>query len=393
MNRRNYLFLRPGKLETSTTLLTCRPFIFMLITIGFLVGLLYSCDRAGEPINIGLSISISGPGGTSGEDIRDGALLAVHEINKAGGINGRPLKLIIQDDQNRESIILEKDRELIEQGVIAIVGHSYSQNTLTAYPLIQEHDTLLLAPYTSTSKLTGKDDFFIRTSVDTEMYGKSLAILLNKRQYGTISFLLDISNAGFVEEFHKKSLKNFPGSPHAVRFNSKKKYNRQELVSDLLRTNPQAIILMTNASLTGMFSQRLEDAGYTNDLIASIWSHTPELIHFGSSAVEGLTLISFVNPDRSNPEFQAFTQAMQSQFHKSPNPRSIRAYEALSIIAAALKECSPTPTSQELKSTMVNSRFVTLLGPIHFDGFGDVVRPVYEIQINNGQFTPIGEIQ
>ena len=72
-------------------------FIVAVWSVIFIV----SCSQqpAEEPIKIGLSVNLSGRGGMSGEHIRDGAMLAVRDVNERGGINGRPLELLVRDDE------------------------------------------------------------------------------------------------------------------------------------------------------------------------------------------------------------------------------------------------------------------------------------------------------
>ncbi|MGD9278795.1 MAG: ABC transporter substrate-binding protein, partial [Desulfobacterales bacterium] len=123
-----------------------------------------ACDLKKEPIKIGLVVNLSGRGGTAGEYIREGAMIAADEINQKGGIQGRPILLVIKDDENTDDGIINADKELIAEGVPIIIGHTYSESTLKAYPYVTSRDTLLFTSYTATSRLTGKDDLFFRTS-------------------------------------------------------------------------------------------------------------------------------------------------------------------------------------------------------------------------------------
>ena len=92
----------------------------------FLILPLSSCEQQQAPIKIGLSINLSGRGGEAGEQIRDGALLAVEAVNSAGGIKGRPLELLIRDDKNNAEGVKKADESLMNEDVVAIIGHSSS---------------------------------------------------------------------------------------------------------------------------------------------------------------------------------------------------------------------------------------------------------------------------
>lgn len=367
-------------------------FIVVILAIILQVSWLGGCTREKEPIKIGLSINLSGRGGTAGEYIRDGAMLAVADINKKGGIRGRPISLLIKDDKNTDEGILQSDKELISEGVPVIIGHTYSESTLTAYPFVTSRDTLLFTPFTGTTKLTGKDDLFFRTAVDNRAYGRALSTLLTKRHIKTVSFLLDMSNSSFTLDYVKQTKKYYAGRITTVQFNSRKTTDWKRVIGALLDAKPDAIVLLTEVTMTGISAQKLRAEAYTGDLIASLWAQTPDLIRYGGKAVEGLTIITFISPHYNNPHYVAFTKAVKERFDKPVTARTVRAYEAVQIISQALQQCTEV-SARELKKALLGlSKFHSVMGPVRFDTFGDVVRPIFEIRIKNGTLYNAGQI-
>jgi branched-chain amino acid transport system substrate-binding protein len=354
---------------------------------------LWGCDRKKEPIKIGLSINLSGRGGTAGEYIRDGAMLAVSEINKKGGIHGHPISLLIKDDKNTDKGILQADKELISEGVPVIIGHTYSETTLKAYPYVTSHNTLLFTPFTGTTKLTGKDDLFFRTSVDNNAYGRALSTLLAKRQVETVSFLLDMSNPSFVLDYVEQTRKYYPGHITSIQFNSRKTTDWKRIILGLLDPKPDAVILLTEVTMTGIAAQKLRAKGFEGELIASLWAQTPDLMRYGGEAVEGLTIITFIIPQYQNPQYVTLAKAVKERFKKPLTARTVRSYEAIYIISEALKQCAEISV-QELKRALLGiSRFDSVMGPVRFDAFGDVIRPIFEVRIKNGKFYKAGQIK
>lgn len=372
--------------------MTKYKFLWILLFL-FAVIFLISCERAAqEPFKIGLAVNLSGCGGAAGADIRNGAMLAVEEINDAGGINGRPLKLLIKDDKNSKEGVLSAGQELIEQSVIVVIGHSTSRNTLIAYPYITAAETLLFTPYTATSKLNGVDDLFCRTSVDNRLNGHALAALLTSRQFNNISFLLDSSNADFVEDYLEHTAHYFAGNINPVRFDTATRQDWERIITDLLQTEPEAIILLTEATMTGFSAQKLRNRGFQGELFATLWAQTPTLFARGGRAVEGMTLVTFVNPNNHSLLYQNFSRNMQNRFKRPSSARSVRGYEAVQIIAEALRQSPPLLTSTDLKNVLLAHRFETLMGTVEFDEFCDVRRPIYEVRIHNGAFYTVGTI-
>ncbi len=363
------------------------------VLVLFLLALIGSgCERNTEPVKIGLSINLSGRGGAAGEDIRDGALLAVEEINGKGGIHGRPMKLLIRDDENSDAGVQKADQSLINEGVVAIIGHSYSSNTLKGYPLITASNTLMITAYTATTKLTGRDDLFLRTSVDCQLYGQKTADLLEKKGVSKVSFLIDTSNAAFVLDYANQVEKYYQGSIEAiVKFGVRDDIDWQRVTSELLAPSPEAIIMLTESSMTAMAAQNVRNQGFAGPVIATIWTQSPDLMHIGGPATEGISIVTFISPENRRPDYLEFSRKMEEKFNKKATARSSRAYEMMYILAKSLRQVEKI-NAVSLKKAILEGEFESILGTVRFDQYGDVVRPVYEVVVKDGKFVNGGEI-
>lgn len=366
------------------------PLHLLILTILLTLNVV-SCKQAQEPIKIGLSINLSGRGGEAGEHIRDGALLAVEEINNSGGVNGRPLELLIRDDKNSADGIKAADQSLIDAGAVAIIGHSYSSNTVTAHPIVTSQNTLLITAYTASTLLSGMDDFFLRTSVDCKLFGEKAAALLQAKNVQSVSFLMDMTNTAFVQDFASRVADSFPGKVTEVQFQSREQADWGRIIEDLLAPKPDAIFLLTEASMTGVALQKLEAANYKGPRIATLWTQAPSLMRHAGNSAEGLSIITFINPDNNRPDFKRFAKEIEEKFHKKATARSTRAYEMIMILADGLQRASAI-NSSALKQALLEGEYNTLMGRVSFDQYGDVIRPVYEVVVRDNQFHNNGEI-
>ena len=367
--------------------------LFLLLVPASLSVLLGACNRqSDDPIKIGLSINLSGRGGEAGEHIRNGALLAVDDINGQGGIHGRPLVLLVRDDENSDEGIEKADTSLLAENVVAIIGHSVSANTIKAYPLITSHNTVLISAYTGTTRLSGKNDLFFRTAIDCNLYGVKTAALLKTKGISSLSVLMDMSNADFVEDYVEQLKKNFPGTLTTVQFLSRDNADWQKLAADLLAPKPDAVLLLTESTMTAVAAQKLHDLHFQGPLSATIWAQSPELLRIGGPEMEGLSLVSFVNPENQRPEYLKFAKELNEKFKKTATARADRAYEIVHVLADALKRCKVID-GQSLKASLLQGEYESILGPLKFDRYGDVIRPVYEVVVRNGRFVNGGEIQ
>ncbi|AGF76978.1 ABC-type branched-chain amino acid transport system, periplasmic component [Desulfocapsa sulfexigens DSM 10523] len=371
------------KLQSQTLILFLSSFFFLSFVT--------SCNQQQPPIKIGLAINLSGRGGEAGEHIRDGAILAVDNVNKAGGINGRSLELLIRDDQNSDEGIIQADESLIDAGVVAIIGHSFSSNTIKAHPLVTSRDTILITAYTASTELSGQDDLFFRTAVDCSLFGKKMATLLQKKEVQSVAFLMDMTNSAFVLDYVNRVRAHFTGPVTEVKFNSREHADWDRIMDELLEPRRDAIILLTEASMTGVALQKIAATDFNGSRIATIWAQTPELIRHAGDSAEGLSIITYVDPDNSRPDYLKFAREIEEKLHNKATARSTRAYEMVMILADALGRCSSI-SSGELKKALLAGEYDTLMGHVKFDQYGDVVRPVYEVIVRDKQFRNNGEI-
>ena len=148
--------------------------LVFIAAVGSLLFILGACGDT-SPILIGFSGQLTGKTSDIGVFGRNGAMLAIEKINETGGINGRPLKLIAEDDGNTPDGALKADKILIDAGVVAIIGHMTSSQTMAALPFINKNGMVLISPTTSTPELTNKNDLFFRTMVENPIQSKVLA--------------------------------------------------------------------------------------------------------------------------------------------------------------------------------------------------------------------------
>ena len=314
----------------------------------------------------------------------------MEEANADGGIHGRPIELLIKDDKNTESGIIAADNALIEQGVQVIIGHVTSNSSLIAYPVITSRNVLMFTPYTATNELTGRDDLFLRTSVDVSQYAQRMASVLEQKKAQSVAWLMDISNPSFGNEYFQLTSRNFNGQMRKIEFDPRIEVDWEQIIKTLLNPEPDATVLLTEVSMTGIAAQKLRAEGFHGPLLATLWAQTPDLMRFGGSAVEGLSIITFIDPDNRRPEFIQFSDKMQKRLNKPANARSTRAYEAISILVDALRQASSI-TAEEVKKQLLSTQFETLMGTVSFDAFGDVKRSVFEVRVKEGRFTRVAD--
>lgn len=130
----------------------------------------------GEPIKIGVIAPLTGEGATYGEPMKNVMDIAIDEINTAGGVNGRPLSFIYEDDKCTGEAGASATQKLVNvDKVKVIIGSACSSATLAAVPIVEVAQVALFSPGASSPDLTNKSIFFSRDYPNDSSQGKVLA--------------------------------------------------------------------------------------------------------------------------------------------------------------------------------------------------------------------------
>src|SRR5437763_8405648 len=127
-------------------------------------------------ILIGEYGSLTGSEATFGTSTHNGIMMAVDEINTNGGVNGRKIKVITEDDQSKQEEAATAVTKLIsENNVVAVLGEVASSCSLAAAPICQQNKVPMITPSSTNPEITKKGDYIFRTCFTDDYQGHSLA--------------------------------------------------------------------------------------------------------------------------------------------------------------------------------------------------------------------------
>jgi len=348
-----------------------------------------ACSQEETPIRIGFAGCLSGKLSDLGTDGRDGVLLAVEEANAAGGVQGRPVELLIKDDAHDQKTALACDQELVDAGVVAVIGHMTSSMTMAARPLLEKNGVFMISPTASSDKLTGIDDNFFRVTGPALTQAEHLADYAGKHKgYRTVAVIYDLANKAYTESLFygfKQQYRNLNGRiDPVVTFSSKENPSYGALIDRALQSGPDCIFLLAGSVDTAMMCQQLAKKEVTIPVISSAWAKTVELIQNGGRSVEGVVFSQSYNPENQTAAFTAFVKRFEARFGRKPDFGAAFAHEAARVLITALGR---TADAGEIKKEILAIRiFDGLQSPIQFDEFGDTRRKRFLYSVQNGDY-------
>lgn len=363
----------------------CAASLVPLLGIGVL-----SCQGPKDPVRIGFVGALTGRYSDLGVSGRDGVILAVEEKNRAGGLLGRPVELLIKDDRQDPALAMEVDRELISSGVIAIIGHMTSAMSMAALPIVNRTQTVMISPTTASALLSGKKDFFFRIYEPIDKEVQELAEWILKRKGITrMATLFDLANEAFARDYAERFERAYRalGGQVLIRVATEAHLTKEVLhaAEKLKDFDIEAVLIVHNALDTLLVLEALRTAGWKGTPFASPWSMTKEILEQGGIAREGLhSMVAFFAEHPWSP-YHEFRKSFMERFKREPDFPGLYGYEAARVLFSAYEKAKAP--GQALADAILEIReFEGLQSRIIMDEFGDAKREKYPVVIKKGRF-------
>lgn len=308
-----------------------------------------SSAPSGEPFVIGAIFSVTGPGAPLGEPEKITAQMVEQKINSEGGINGRPLKIIIEDDATEESKAVLAAKKLIEQDkVLAIVGPTMSGTTLACVKDCTAAETPMFSCAAS-AKITNPvaERKWIFSSAQTDVLAvQRLLDHLKAQKISNVAIICD-SNA-FGQSGAEQLKKQLPAAGIKIVDEEQFLTKDTSMVAQLTKIKakkPAAIICWGTNPGPAVVAKNAKSLGLTMPLFMSHGIANKKFIELAGAAAEGIVfpagaLLVAGELDAANPQRAVLTKYAEDYkaFANAPaNTFGGHAYDALQMVIAALK--------------------------------------------------------
>lgn len=369
-------------------------FITIILSTSLLLIFLWAHNKK-VPIIIGFSAQLTGSQAELGVQERNGAQLAVEKINESGGIGGRNISLIVNDDRGIPRIAEVGDKELIEKGAIAIVGHATTAQTLEGLKVTNPAKIIMIGATVSTPELSGIDDYFFRVHPSFKNSAQTFAKhVYESNRITHMAIIYDKDNSSYSKTYSKvfsDKFKELGGNiTEEITFSSETQPDFSPILSKLQESKPEGLLIVASDVDTALISQRAKIIDKQIKLFTSAWAQTETLISKGGQAVEGMEIEQAYNLTNQAQSFIDFKSKYKVRFGNEASFGSAYSYEAMLILAEALKRTKGSKDGLKQSLLEIND-FNVLIDKISLDKFGDVERPYYISTIDEGKFKMINK--
>ncbi len=349
--------------------------------------LLAGCDK--PAVSVGFLGGLTGHAADLGIAGRDGALLAVEQVNQQGGVLGAQVRLLEFDDQQQPDSAVPLLQAVQKAGVLAVVGPMTSSVAQRWIPLANQARLLTISPTVTSSDFSGQDDYFFRVISDTTDYARSSALnYAADPRWKKFAVLFDESNAAYTRNWvhnFRQSMQLLGAQAVAeVGFGLSDSAPLPTLVQQVLAKKPTAVVLVANATDTARLASMLRQRQPQLPLAGAEWSGTEQLLALGGAAVEGMQIVQFMDHQDRSADYLRFVAEFQMRYRRAPGFAEVAAYDAMRVLLQAMQQRQP---QESLKECLLRVRqFAGLQQPVIFDGSGDSGRRAVPSVVKNRRF-------
>ncbi|MBI2381529.1 MAG: ABC transporter substrate-binding protein [Gammaproteobacteria bacterium] len=296
-----------------------------------------------DTAKLGMLVPKTGVEAGNGVDIELGARLALQEINAAGGVNGQSLELLVRDDKNEAEFGPKGARELIAEGVVAIIGGATSRVTLpTAEQVTIPAGIPLISPAATSTRITAlvDGDTVWRTVPSDALQGAVLAALIRREGLGRLAIIhVDDAYGQGLAQVLAEHFQAAGGQVLArVAYPSSKRLGFESEVAGLFAAGtPDALAIIGFTVDSAGITLALQQRGGVPRLFGVDGNFKAEFLTNAAPVIAGMQGTAPTAP-RAAANYRHFAQAFQAAVGHAPDLFAESAYDAAYLAALAMAQ-------------------------------------------------------
>ena len=346
------------------------------------------CVPAMADALIGVSLPQTGPKALVGRNFKQGVELAVSEINASGGVLGKPLEVVFEDDQgdNPNGAINAVNKLMQVSKVPVMIGPHYSVTQMATQKTYCNGKVVSITGGTSVAITHSGCNYVVRTRSDDDVQARALiAYARNELKAGEKTAVFyandDFGKSGqarVVAQMAALGLKPVAVESHNP---SDKDYSAQ--LAKLQKSGAELVILWAHDTDAALILRQARQFGLPFKFAGAVLSEDA-FLKLAGSAAEGSMSASYFVPTDPNPAVQAFVKKYEARYKMAPDVWSATYYDATILAAKAINEARSADV-EKIRAAFSSLNYSGLLADYKCDKAGDCNKQVNIVEIKGGQ--------
>lgn len=342
-------------------------------------------DGTGD-IKVGVYGDLTGQTSSFGQSTINGIRLAVDEINAAGGVGGRKITLISEDDQGRPEQATTVVQKLINQDkVSAILGEVASTNSLAAAPVAQGARIPMITPSSTNPKVTEVGDYISRVCFIDPFQGSTMAkFAANSLGAKTAAILGDVNSdySKGLTQFFEQEFTKLGGQIVTKEAYTQNDPDFKAQLTKIRNLNPGVIYIPGYYGQVGIIARQARELGMNMPLLGGDGWDSPELWKLGGESLKNSYISNHYSAENPAPEIQNFVKAYQAKYNVVPDSLAALAYDAAKVLADAIRRAGGTDSAKLKDAINQTKDFKGVTGTITLDASRNAIKPAVVLELN-----------
>jgi branched-chain amino acid transport system substrate-binding protein len=342
-------------------------------------------DEGGD-IVIGAFLSMTGSTADFGINTKKGAELAIDEVNAAGGIRGRNIRLVTLDDQGRADEAGSAVTRLIDvEDARVLLGEVASSLSLVGGRIAQRRGIPMVSPSSTNEQVTEIGDHVFRVCFIDPFQGYVMARFARENLHlERVAIFKDVRSdysIGLAEAFEQHFTRM------GGRIVAEESYNAGDSdfsaqLTTIKNTDPQAIFVPGYYSEVGNIARQSRRLGITVPLLGGDGWDSPQLRELGGEAIVGSYYSNHFAPDNPTPRARSFIDAYRRRFdNETPSGLGALGYDAAGIILDAMRRAPDFEPASITTALAASQNFDGVTGTINFDEHRNPIKPAVVLRV------------
>jgi branched-chain amino acid transport system substrate-binding protein len=334
--------------------------------------------------------SLTGGQATFGVSTHNGIMLAMDEINAAGGVNGRKIRVITEDDQSKAEEAASVVTKLISQNnVVAVLGEVASSSSLAAAPICQANKVPMITPSSTNPEVTKKGDYIFRMCFLDDYQGGAMARYVSetlglKRAAVLIDNKSDYSTG--LAKFFSEAFVSHGGKIVLTQSYAQGDSDFRSQLTAIKAANPDVIFVPGYYNDIGQIAIQARDLGLKAPLAGGDGWESPKLTEIGGPALEGSFYSNHYFAGDTLPVVREFVQKYKDRFGTTPDSLAALAYDSTRVLADAIRRAGTTDGAKLRDAIAATKGFPGVTGTVNLGADRNPAgKKLVVLEIRNGQ--------
>jgi branched-chain amino acid transport system substrate-binding protein len=367
-----------------------RSFLLSLVAALAGLGIIGCKQQTGDAIKIGEFASLTGKEASFGTMSHNGTLLAIEDANAAGGVLGKKLVLLTEDDQSKQGEAATVVKKLISSdGVIAVLGEVASSRSMEAAPICQQNHVPMISPSSTNVRVTEMGDYIFRVCFTDEFQGKLLATFARKTLKASKIAILTDTKSDYSVGLSRDTAAPFNAAGGKViaeqTYNGGDKDFKGQLTA-IRAASPDAVLITGYYTDVALMVKQARQLGIQAPIFGGDGWESPALIDVGGADVEGTYFSTHFSPEEKTPAIESFVKKFEAKYHKIPDAMAALGYDSAMVLVEAIKRTGTTEGAKLRDAIAATKDHAGITGKITLNSQRNASKPAVILTVKDGKF-------